>query len=164
MAESFLDGLTGDLLYAVTGSRPTPAPGSSSPMLKELAVRHVSERPIDSIMTATLAGSILFFLAEEDRNPRVTSFADAFWTVSTCIAAVSDGGGAVTPLGKYILGLVMGIGPAMQGLAVAEGVQQRGTRELLPPADNRIIDRLDRIAALLEEVIAKRPPAEFEAR
>jgi hypothetical protein len=155
MGQSLLADLLGDAYTVLTGDR-LPDSEISYAALKQRIVHYSAQHPIDCMVEATVAGTVLIYLAERGHNPRVQNLSDAFWTVTNCIAAVADAGGAVTPIGKVILGLVMGIGPGLQALVAAEGISHR---QIPPPAaalDPVVVARLEHIAQVLERILEHR--------
>jgi len=156
MSQSLLSGLASDLYVVLTGDQPPPESELTYASLKQRIVHRVAQQPIDSMVEATLAATVLLYWTERGRNPKMQSLADAFWAVTSCIAAVSDAGGATTPLGKLLLGVVMGIGPGLQALIAAEGATHR---QVPPPAsalDPVVVQRLEHIASVLEQILEHR--------
>ena len=155
MGQSLLADLLGDVYTVLTGDR-LPDGELTYAGVKQRLVHYSAQHPIDSMVEATIAGTVLVYIAERGQNPKVQTLADAFWIVTSCIAAVSDAGGAVTPIGKVLLGLVMGIGPGLQALVAAEGVSHR---QVPPPAaalDPVVVARLEHIALVLEQILEHR--------
>jgi hypothetical protein len=160
MPHTLLADLASDLYTVLTGERLSPTLDLTYEGLKQRLVHYAAQNPIDSMVATTLGGSLLFYLAERESNPRVKSFTDAFWAVSSCLAAVSDAGGATTPAGKALLGGVMGIGPGLQALVGAEGVSHR---RVPPPAsalDPIVVERLEHIATLIEQLLERQAEAQ----
>jgi len=73
----------------------------------------LTEKPLTS--TSSLVGicSVLFFIAERDHNPKVTSVYDALVYCSTCLNVGYADIFARTPVGKLIGSFLMTIGPSM---------------------------------------------------
>jgi len=154
--QSLVTDLIGDLYSVLTGESIGAGAELSYDNLKRRFVQQVARHPIDTMVGTTLVGSALLYLLERGSNPKLRTPADALWAVSSCIAAVSDAGGAVTPLGKALLGWVMAIGPGVQALVAAEGMTHRQT---LPPAtalDPVVVNRLEHIAQVLEQILEHR--------
>lgn len=156
MSRGLLAELTGDLKGALAGRDDSGVEATLLDIRRRLVDR-AARRPIDTMVDVTLGGTVLYYLLERAHNPRVTTLADAFWAVTSCIAAAPGAaGGAVTSRGKVLLGLVMGVGPGLQSLVAAEGAT---CRTAPPPADAlaaATLERLDRIAELLEQLVGQR--------
>ncbi len=71
------------------------------------------EAPMDTALSMVAAGSLLFYLAEKEANPRVNSLADAFVFVSTCMSVGYSDIFAKTEAGKAIATIVMTFGPGL---------------------------------------------------
>jgi hypothetical protein len=160
MPHTLLADMASDLYVVLTGERLAPDLDLTYQGLKHRIVHYAAQHPIDSMVAATLGGSLLFYLAEHEHNPRVNSVVDAFWAVSSCIAAVSDAGGATTPVGKALLGWVMGIGPGLQALVGAEGVSHRAVPPPAAALDPVVVERLEHIATLIEQLLERQATAQ----
>lgn len=155
MGGGLLAELTGDLRHALVG---LDGVGVERALLdiRHRLIDRAAHRPIDTMVDVTLGGTVLLYLLERDHNPKIKTLADAFWAVTSCVAAVSDAGGAVTPRGKVLLGLIMGVGPGLQALVVAEGVTHRTAPPPAPALDPVVVAKLEHIAELLEQIVTQR--------
>ena len=163
---SLVSDLVGDLYSVLTGKPVTEDDALTYDALKRKFVRQTAQHPIDTMVATTLACSALLYAVEREHNPKLRTPADALWAVSSCIAAVSDAGGAVTPLGKALLGWVMAIGPGVQALVAAEGMTQRQTPPPASALDQVVVRRLEHIAQVLEQILEHRlatQPVDTEA-
>lgn len=71
------------------------------------------DAPMDTALSMIAAGSLLFYLAEKEVNPRVNSLGDAFVFVSTCMSVGYSDIYAKTEAGKAIATIVMTFGPGL---------------------------------------------------
>jgi hypothetical protein len=104
------------------------APGQASAIVQRLlegkdavidiALQHAERRPLESMVTFVAASALAFQRAEQGANPRVTSYIDAFYYISTCISVGYADIFAVTPQGKSIAALAMMVGPALAAKAL----------------------------------------------
>lgn len=106
-----------------------------------------AEDPMDTVAKAVLVGSLAFYKAEHGSNPKVRSFWDALVYVSTNLSVGYCDIFAVTPAGKAIGSALMTWGP---GMTAGIFGPPKATRDAAPPEDARVVERLDRILALLE--------------
>ena len=68
---------------------------------------------MDASLEILGVASWAFYEAEKDANPRVTSYVDAFYYISTCASVGYADIFAVTQAGRAIAALVMIVGPAL---------------------------------------------------
>ncbi len=73
----------------------------------------VEANPLDASLEFLTAAAWAFYLAEKDENPKITSYVDAFYYISTCASVGYADIFAVTQTGRAIASLVMIVGPAM---------------------------------------------------
>ena len=79
----------------------------------------VAERnPLDAAMGFLGAASIAFYAAEKGHNPKITSYIDAFYYISTCASVGYADIFAYTQTGRAIAALVMIVGPALASHAL----------------------------------------------
>jgi hypothetical protein len=78
----------------------------------------MNKDPLDALAVTVLGGSFLFYMAEKDENPKVTSYVDALLFISTCLSVGYADVFAKTQAGKAIATAVMTIGPAMAAKAL----------------------------------------------
>lgn len=88
----------------------------------------IAERnPLDAAMGFLGAASVAFYAAEKGHNPKITSYIDAFYYISTCASVGYADIFAYTQTGRAIAALVMIVGPALASHALdrpAEHVTQ----------------------------------------
>ncbi len=130
------------LVLAALAAATSPEMGSDAVDRVKRGVREGFARdPMGSVLGAVAGGAWLFYRAERGHNPKVTSYYDALVYVSTCLSVGYSDIFAKTPAGKAIGSVLMTYGPAM------------ADRILDPPGvdpSRDVVDRLDRILALLE--------------
>ncbi|MGC1378957.1 MAG: potassium channel family protein [Anaerolineales bacterium] len=73
----------------------------------------IESNPMDASLEIIGAASWAFYLAEKDFNPRIKSYVDAFYYISTCASVGYADIFAATQAGRAIAALVMIIGPAL---------------------------------------------------
>jgi hypothetical protein len=73
--------------------------------------------PLDSAFGFLLAASAAFYAAEKDTNPRIKTYIDAFYYISTCASVGYADIFAATQPGRAIASLVMIVGPALTNAA-----------------------------------------------
>lgn len=111
--------------------------------------------PMGSVLATVLGGAWLFYKAERGHNPKVKSYYDALVYVSTNLSVGYSDIFAKTPRGKAIGTALMTYGPAMAAkifdtptAAAAAPVPAPAPAAL--PGSKDVLDRLDRILAILE--------------
>lgn len=92
---------------------------SQKDVLEERLLDWAERRPLDSVFEFLAAASLAFYLAEKDVNPKAHSYIDAFYYISTCASVGYADVFAVTHTGRAIASLVMTLGPALTGNALA---------------------------------------------
>jgi hypothetical protein len=78
----------------------------------------VEHRPLDAAFEFLAAAALGFYLSEKDHNPKIKSYVDAFYYISTCASVGYADIFAVTQMGKAIAALVMMVGPALSAKAL----------------------------------------------
>jgi hypothetical protein len=73
----------------------------------------VEANPLDAAVTFLAASSAAFYAAEKDVNPKVKTYIDAFYYISTCASVGYADIFAATQTGRAIAALVMIVGPAL---------------------------------------------------
>jgi hypothetical protein len=73
----------------------------------------VEANPLDSSMEFLGVASLLFYQAEKGQNPKIQTYVDAFYYISTCASVGYADIFAVTQTGRVIAALVMIVGPAL---------------------------------------------------
>jgi voltage-gated potassium channel Kch len=129
------------------------------------------EEPMDTAISTVLTAAVLFFVAERDTNPRVTTFADALEFTSTAMSVGYSNFFPETEAGKLIASALMTAGPSITagfldppaaelGEETRASGRERGRRlagsigddaavEALPSASDRLL--ADKLDAILEE-------------
>jgi hypothetical protein len=105
---------------------------------------------VESLTGFLLSASVAFYLAERGVNPKIQTFVDALYYISTCLSVGYADIFAQTQTGKLIATLAMTIGPALTGNALdppgrTEPASEQG-QELM----------LQRLDAILEELRQQR--------
>jgi cell division protein FtsW (lipid II flippase) len=100
----------------------------------------LTHRPVESLTGFLLSASLAFYLAERHANPKIKSFVDALYYISTCLSVGYADIFAQTDTGKLIATLVMTIGPALTGNALdppgrAEPASARGQEQIAAKLD-----------------------------
>jgi hypothetical protein len=78
----------------------------------------VEHNPLDAAVTFLAASSYAFYVAEKDVNPRIKTYIDSFYYISTCASVGYADIFAATQVGRAIAGLVMIVGPALTNRAL----------------------------------------------
>ncbi len=73
----------------------------------------VEHNPLDAAVTFLAAASYAFYAAEKDVNPKIKTYIDAFYYISTCASVGYADIFAATQTGRAIAGFVMIVGPAL---------------------------------------------------
>jgi hypothetical protein len=73
----------------------------------------VESNPLDSAVAFLAASSAAFFAAEKGVNPKVKTYVDAFYYISTCASVGYADIFAATQTGRAIAAFVMIVGPAL---------------------------------------------------
>ena len=73
----------------------------------------VERNPFDSAMSFLGMSALAFYQAEKGHNPRVETYVDAFYYISTCASVGYADIFAATQRGRAIASLVMIVGPSL---------------------------------------------------
>ncbi len=73
----------------------------------------IESNPLDSTLEIIGVASWAFYLAEKDANPKINTYMDAFYYISTCASVGYADIFAETQAGRAIAALVMIIGPSL---------------------------------------------------
>jgi hypothetical protein len=73
----------------------------------------VESNPLDAAVTFLAGASYAFYMAEKDVNPKIKTYVDAFYYISTCASVGYADIFAATQAGRAIAALVMIVGPAL---------------------------------------------------
>jgi hypothetical protein len=76
-------------------------------------VEGVMKNPLESLISLLVSSSAAFYLAEHNTNPRVKTFWDALYFITTCASVGYANVFATTPAGKLIASAVFTFGPAL---------------------------------------------------
>jgi voltage-gated potassium channel len=118
----------------------------------------VGSDPIGSMASTVFLGGLLFYEAEREHNPKVSSLSDALVFVSSCVSGGYSEIFAKTEKGKLIATALQTVGPAMSSKALEAprappgSETTRGQVELLE-TQKQLVGKLD---AILSELKAQR--------
>lgn len=87
----------------------------------------VESNPFDANFLFLGAAAIAFYQAEKGANPRIHTYMDAYYYISTCASVGYADIFAVTQTGRMISSLVMSVGPALSNKALERPVVKRET-------------------------------------
>jgi hypothetical protein len=73
----------------------------------------VERNPLEAALEFLSAASLAFYLAEKDANPKIKTYIDAFYYISTCASVGYADIFAITQTGRAVASLVMIVGPAL---------------------------------------------------
>lgn len=73
----------------------------------------VEHNPLDAAVTFLAGASYAFYLAEKDINPKIKTYIDSFYYISTCASVGYADIFAATQTGRAIAAFVMIVGPAL---------------------------------------------------
>ena len=151
------------LLLAAIAAATSPDMGKDALDRLKGGVREgFAKDPMGSVLATVLGGAWLFYKAERGHNPKVKSYYDALVYVSTNLSVGYSDIFAKTPRGKAIGTALMTYGPAMAAkifdtptapaAAAAPAAPAPPTAARATPlaGSTEVLDRLDRILALLE--------------
>lgn len=141
-----------DLLYVFTGISSAEVVKVLNTVLNKRGeleaglAEWLTGRPLESLGGFLLSASAAFYLAERGVNPKIRTFVDALYYISTCLSVGYADIFAQTQTGKLIATLAMTVGPALTGNALdppgrAEPASAQGQQMML--------ERLDAILAEL---------------
>lgn len=113
-------------------------------------IERFTRYPMETLAGFLLGTSAAFYLAERDVNPKIKTFVDALYYISTCLSVGYADIFAQTQTGRLIATLVMAVGPALtnQALDLPGQASEASVR-----GQGMMIERLD---AILEE-LRRRP-------
>ena len=78
-------------------------------------VERLTRYPMESLAGFLLGTSAAFYLAEREANPKIKTFVDALYYISTCLSVGYADIFAQTQAGRAIATLVMTVGPSLTG-------------------------------------------------
>ncbi|MBI1878402.1 MAG: two pore domain potassium channel family protein [Chloroflexi bacterium] len=141
-----------DLLHVFTGISSAQVVSTLSAALNQrrnveaLVAERLTGRPLESLAGFLLSASAAFYLAERGVNPKIQTFVDARYYISTCLSVGYADIFAQTQTGKLIATLAMTIGPALTGNAL----DPPGRTEPASAQGQELM--LERLDAILEEL------------
>jgi len=109
-------------------------------------VERLTAYPMESTLGFLLSASAAFYLAERDVNPKVKTFVDALYYISTCLSVGYADIFAQTQAGRAVATLAMTIGPALTN----EIFDRPHKAEDASAANQKLI--VERLDAILEEL------------
>ncbi len=145
-----------DLLYVFTGIPGDQVAGVLKTALDKRGdlqaefLERLTSHPMESLAGFLLGTSAAFYLAERDVNPKIKTFVDALYYMSTCLSVGYADIFARTQTGRLIATLVMAVGPALTSHSLDLPSQ---AAEASVRGQEMMIERLD---AILEE-LRRRP-------
>jgi hypothetical protein len=150
--------------------------------LKRRLRESAREEPMDTAITTVLTAAVLFFVAERDENPRVSTLADALEFTSTAMSVGYSNFFPETEAGKLIASALMTAGPSitagfldppasaddpsprgtarerarrpLEATSAGENVEQVELPATLPSATDRLL--AEKLDAILDELRAQR--------
>jgi hypothetical protein len=87
----------------------------------------VESNPLDSAVTFLAAASAAFYAAEKGVNPKVKTYIDAFYYISTCASVGYANIYAATQTGRAIAAFVMIVGPALAARSLDRPTETAGS-------------------------------------
>ena len=78
-------------------------------------IERLMQYPMETLAGFLLGTSAAFYLAEREVNPKVKTFVDALYYISTCLSVGYADIFAQTQTGRAIATLVMTVGPSLTG-------------------------------------------------
>jgi hypothetical protein len=108
-----------DLLYTFTGipgdqiATALKATLDKRGDLQTEFLKRLTRHPMESLAGFLLGTSAAFYLAERDVNPKIKTFVDALYYISTCLSVGYADIFAQTQTGRLIATLAMAVGPAL---------------------------------------------------
>lgn len=131
------------------------APGGATTAVSRLHERlreYQGREPANAILATVLGGAVAFWVAERNRNPRVTSFSDALVYAATNLSVGYSDILAKTPAGKVIGSWLMTYGPALATRALDAPGQGAPSGGASDAAIDRVVEKLE---AILNELRAR---------
>lgn len=86
----------------------------------------VERNPLEAALEFLSAASLAFYWAEKDENPKIKTYIDAFYYISTCASVGYADIFAVTQTGRAVASLVMIVGPALAARTLERPVDRIG--------------------------------------
>lgn len=86
--------------------------------LENRAIAWAEKRPLDAAFEFLGAASLAFYMVEKGINPKIDTYIDAFYYISTCASVGYADIFPATHTGRAIASLVMVVGPALAAKAL----------------------------------------------
>ena len=86
--------------------------------LETTVIERLTQYPMETLAGFLLGTSAAFYLAERNENPKIKTFVDALYYISTCLSVGYADIFAQTQTGRAIASLVMTVGPSLTGNAL----------------------------------------------
>ena len=131
------------------------SPGGATATMSRLHDRlreYQGREPANAILVTVLGGALAFWVAERNRNPRVTSFSDALVYAATNLSVGYSDILAKTPAGKVIGSWLMTYGPALATRALDAPGHSIPSGGASDAAIDRVVEKLE---AILSELRAR---------
>lgn len=121
----------------------------------------VMRDPFDSTMSVVGVGTLLFYLAEKDKNEKCKTIWDALAFITTCLSVGYDDLFAKTSAGKAIASFVMTVGPQLSGIMFDPPKRELEREAAQAAADQAAAQRaiVERLDAIVEALRDARPQA-----
>jgi hypothetical protein len=151
-----------DLLYTFTGLSGERIAAALREIINRrgewqtMLLDRVNSHPLESLVGFLFSASWAFYLAERGVNPKIQTFVDALYYISTCMSVGYADIFAQTQQGKLIATLAMAVGPALTASALdppgrAEPASAHGQELLLERLDAILVElRQNRLEAPLQ--------------
>jgi hypothetical protein len=117
-------GMLAQALSLITGVSENAAAGrinaigASKDAIELSFVDWAEKRPLDAALTFLGGAALAFYQAEKDVNPKIATYTDAFYYISTCASVGYADIFAMTQSGKAVASFVMIVGPALAAKAL----------------------------------------------
>ena len=109
-------------------------------------VERLTVYPMESLVGFLLGASAAFYLAEREVNPKVKTFVDALYYISTCLSVGYADIFAQTQTGRAVATLAMTVGPSL----ASNSLERPGNA--LPASVQGQEIMIERLDAILEEL------------
>jgi voltage-gated potassium channel len=123
--------------------------GLDTPSIDTAPLAPAGISPAEELGSLVGWAAALFYFAESDVNPGVTSYWDALHYVTTSLSVGYANIFPLTPLGKTVGSVVMTLGPALSA-RVLDTPREREPAPVLPLDLSPVVQRLDAILQQLQ--------------
>ncbi|MCI0617109.1 ion channel [bacterium] len=100
----------------------------------------MSRNPMEALLLFLIGGSMIFYNAERHINPKIRTYWDAFYFISTCASVGYADVFAQTQTGKIVSGILNTFGPSLTARLL-----DRARPETSVNSDEAIVEKLDAI-------------------